>query len=277
MSYETLSVAPVSPRLGAEVSGVDLARPLGNRQFQELHDALMEHQVLFFRDQAALDLDSHKALGRKFGALHIHPASAAPEGHPEVMPIHADAGSTWIAGERWHSDVSCDAEPPMGSILHLHTVPPVGGDTLFASMYAAYDALSIRMKAYLDELTATHEGEHVYRGRYRHQGIDDTGRTYPKAVHPVVVRHRVTGRKLLFVNATFTTRINELPREESDAVLAFLYQHAARPDFQVRFRWQPHSVAFWDNRCVQHLALWDYYPQVRSGFRVTVKGERPVA
>ena len=277
MSYETLSVAPVSPRLGAEVSGVDLARPLGNRQFQELHDALMEHQVLFFRDQAALDLDSHKALGRKFGALPIHPASAAPEGHPEVMPIHADAGSTWIAGERWHSDVSCDAEPPMGSILHLHTVPPVGGDTLFASMYAAYDALSIRMKAYLDGLTATHEGEHVYRGRYRHQGIDDTSRTYPKAVHPVVVRHRVTGRKLLFVNATFTTRINELPREESDAVLAFLYQHAARPDFQVRFRWQPHSVAFWDNRCVQHLALWDYYPQVRSGFRVTVKGERPVA
>ena len=227
--------------------------------------------------QDALDLDSHKVLGRKFGELHVHPASASPEGHPEVMPIRADEKSTWVAGERWHSDVSCDLEPPMGSILHLRTVPPVGGDTLFASMYVAYDALSDRMKAYLDGLTATHEGEHVYRGRYRHQGIDDAGRTYPKAVHPVVVRHPVTGRKVLFVNSTFTTRINELPRDESEAVLAFLYEHSAKPDFQVRFRWQPHSVAFWDNRCVQHLALWDYYPQVRSGFRVTVKGERPAA
>lgn len=165
----------------------------------------------------------------------------------------------------------------MGSILHLRTVPPVGGDTLFASMYAAYDALSERMKAYLDGLTATHEGEHVYRSRYRHQGIDDTGRTYPKAVHPVVVRHPVTGRNVLFVNSAFTTRINKLPREESETVLAFLCQHAAKPDFQVRFRWRSHSVAFWDNRCVQHSALWDYYPQVRSGFRVTVRGGRPTA
>lgn len=277
MDYETIRVAPVTPRIGAEVSGVDLSRPLGNRQFQELHDALLEHQVLFFRDQAGLDLDAQKALGRRFGELHVHPASAAPEGHPEVLPIHADANSKRVAGERWHSDVSCDAEPPMGSILHLRTVPPTGGDTLFASAYAAYDALSERMKAYLDGLTATHDGEHVYRGRYADQGVDDTGKVYPRSVHPVVARHPATGRRVLFVNPTFTTRINEVPREESDAVLAFLYQHGARPDFQVRFRWRPDSVAFWDNRCTQHIAMWDYFPQVRSGFRVTIRGERPAA
>jgi taurine dioxygenase len=132
----------------------------------------------------------------------------------------------------------------MGSILHLHTVPPTGGDTLFASAYAAYDALSERMKAYLDGMTATHDGEQVYRGRYADQGVDDTGKVYPKAVHPVVPRHPVTGRKLLFVNLTFTTRLNEVGKEESDAVLAFLYQHVAKPDFHVRFRWAPNSVAF---------------------------------
>jgi taurine dioxygenase len=276
VSYETIQVAPVTPRIGAEVSGIDLGRPLGNQQFKELHDALVEHQVLFFRDQT-LDLDRQKALGQQFGELHIHPASNSPEGHPEILPIHADANSKRIAGERWHSDVSCDPEPPMGSILHLHTVPPSGGDTLFASMHAAYEALSTRMKAYLEGLTATHDGEHVYRGRYADQGIDDTGKVYPKAVHPLIARHPVSGRRLLFVNPTFTTRINEVPKEESDAVLRFLYEHSARPDFQVRFRWKANSVAFWDNRSVQHIAMWDYFPQVRSGFRVTIKGERPHA
>jgi taurine dioxygenase len=274
MSFETISLAPLTPRIGAEVAGVDLAAPLGNQQFQELHDALMEHQVLFFRDQQ-LDLESQKALGRRFGELHVHPAANAPQGHPEVMPVHADERSTYIAGERWHSDVSCDPEPPMGSILHLHIVPATGGDTLFASMYAAYDALSARMKAYLDGLTATHDGEGYYRGRYRDRGVDDTGKAYPRASHPVAARHPVTGRRLLFVNPTFTTRIDELSRAESDAILGFLYQHSARPEFQARFRWRPNSVAFWDNRCTQHMALWDYYPQVRSGYRVTVKGERP--
>lgn len=276
MPFETITVVPTTPRIGAEVSGLDLARPLGNQQFQELHDALLQHQVLFFRDQR-LTLESQKALGRRFGALHTHPAAKAPEGHPEVLPIHADASSTFIAGENWHSDVSCDPEPPMGSILHLLTVPPTGGDTLFASMYAAYEALSERMKAYLDGLTATHEGERLYRGRYRDLGVDDTGKVYPKAVHPVVPRHPETGRRLLFVNPTFTARINELRKDESEAILAYLYQHAAKPEFQVRFRWQKNSVAFWDNRCVQHIALWDYFPEVRSGYRVTIRGERPAA
>jgi len=263
MSYETINVAPVTPRIGAEVDGLTLANPLSNRQVEELHQALAEHQVLFFRDQP-LDVESHKALGRYFG-----------EGHPEILPIHADANSKRIAGEYWHSDVSCDEEPPLGSILYLHTVPPVGGDTLFASQYAAYDALSSRMKTYLEGLTATHSGDHVYRATNVLVGRDDRGKVFPKASHPVIRTHPVTKRKALFVDQGFTTHIDGLPKEESRAVLNYLFEHCTRPEFQVRFRWQPHSVAFWDNRSVQHMALWDYYPHVRSGRRVTIKGDRP--
>src|SRR3978361_705625 len=148
MSYETSVVKPATVAIGAEVSGVDLSRPLGNQQFQEVHDALMAPQVLFSRDQK-LTLDQHKAFGRLFGELAIHPNTPGPEGHPEVLPIHADASSKRIAGENWHSDVSCDIEPPLGSILHLHTVPPSGGDTIFASQHAAYEALTPAFQTFL--------------------------------------------------------------------------------------------------------------------------------
>jgi len=274
MNFETIDVKPLSPNIGALVHGIDLAGPISNRQFDELHQAWTEHQVLFFRDQR-LDFDSHKAFGRKFGDLHIHPGSPPPDGHPEVIVIHADENSTKISGQKWHTDVSCDAEPPMGSILYLHTVPPSGGDTLFASMYAAFDALSESMKSFLENLTATHDGEPEYRGRYADRGVDDSGKTYPRAVHPVVRTHPETGRKALYVNRIFTTHINELTREESTAVLEHLWRHCEKPDFQCRFQWEKHSVAFWDNRCVQHLALWDYFPNVRSGYRVTIKGDSP--
>jgi taurine dioxygenase len=273
MTYETIEVKPVAPQIGAEVAGVDLRAP-SSRQLAEMRAALLEHQVLFFRDQV-FDLEGQKAFGRHFGELHVHPGAPGAAGHPEVLPVHADAKSTYIAGESWHSDVSCDLEPPMGSILHLKVVPPVGGDTLFASMYAAHEALSARMKTYLEGLTATHDGEVYYRGRYQDKGVDDRGKVYPRAVHPVVRTHPETRRKALYVNRMFTTRINGVSREESEAILAYLIGHCARPEFQVRFRWRENSVAFWDNRCVQHMALWDYFPQTRSGFRVTIKGDKP--
>jgi len=158
----------------------------------------------------------------------------------------------------------------------MSPVPPCGGDTLFASQTAAYDALSARMKVYLEGLTATHSGDHVYRRTNLLVGRDDKGKVFPKASHPVVRTHPVTKRKALFVNGHFTTHIDGLAPEESRAILNYLCEHSTREEFQVRFRWQPHSVAFWDNRCVQHLAIWDYYPQTRSGRRVTIKGDRPV-
>jgi alpha-ketoglutarate-dependent taurine dioxygenase len=274
MTYDTINVTPVTPRIGANIEGITLARPLTNRQVDELHQALAEHQVLFFRNQP-MDIEAHKRFGRYFGELHIHPNTPGPEGHPEILPIHADANSKRVSGEYWHSDVSCDEEPPLGSILYLHTIPSSGGDTLFASQYAAYDTLSPRMKVYLEGLTATHSGDHVYRRTNVLVGRDDKGKVFPRASHPVVRTHPVTKRKALFVNGHFTTHINELPEEEGSALLQFLCKHSTREEFQVRFRWEPHSVAFWDNRSVQHLAIWDYYPQVRSGRRVTIKGDRP--
>lgn len=274
MTYQTIRVRKLTPRIGAQISGVDLAKPLDDRTFREIKSALLENQVIFFRDQD-ITLDQHKDFGRRFGELHVHPAAPSPEGHPEILRIHADEKSKRVAGEGWHSDVSCDVEPPMGSILYIRQCPPKGGDTLFANMYAAYEALSDRMKAYLDGLTALHDGEQTYRGLYANYGVKDRPE-YPRAEHPVVRTHPVTGRKALYVNRGFTRFIVGIPRDESDAMLAYLYQHAENPLFQCRFRWSENAIAFWDNRCAQHRAMWDYWPHTRSGTRVTVKGERPV-
>lgn len=273
MAVPTLEISKLTPHCGAEIQGVDLAAPLDDAHIKLIEKALAEHTVVFFRGQS-LTPDQQKAFGRRFGELHIHPAYPdILEGHPEIMVIRADENSTRVAGEEWHSDVSCDPEPPMGSILHMHEVPSVGGDTLFASMYAAYDALSAPLQKMLEGMTAIHDGEHVYRGRYGRN--DDAGAVYPKSEHPVVRTHPVSGRKALFVNRIFTTRIVQLKRHESDGLLAMLFSHIEMPEFQCRFRWLPGSIAFWDNRCAQHHAMWDYYPQRRRGLRVTIKGEKP--
>jgi taurine dioxygenase len=273
MPETELRLTKVTPHCGAEVAGIDLSSPLPDQTVRALEAALAAHGVLFFRGQA-MTPDQHKALGRRFGELHIHPAYPdILQGHPEIMIIKADANSTRIAGEDWHSDVSCDLEPPLGTILHMQEVPPAGGDTLFASMYAAYETLSAPLRRMLEGMTAIHDGEHTYRGRY---GQDETGKIYPRAEHPVIVTHPVSGRRALYVNRLFTTRIVQLSRRESDGVLALLFAHIETPEFHCRFHWQPGSVAFWDNRCAQHHALWDYYPHRRYGLRVTIKGSRPV-
>lgn len=265
-----IGIAPLTQRIGAEISGVDLTDDLSDAVIDELKQALADYQVIFFRDQQNLDHESHKAFGRRFGDLFVHNGVSSIPGHSEIVAIHADANSKYIAGDNWHSDLTMNPEPPLGSILYLHTMPPVGGDTIWSSMYAAYEALSPRMKDHIEGLTALHDGEHVYRPI-----INDPTKTYPCSRHPVVRIHPVTGRKTIFVNPSYTTRIVELPEPESDALLAYLYQHCQDPNFQVRFRWRPHSVAFWDNRCTQHFAIYDYYPHVRSGFRVTIAGDTP--
>ena len=239
----------------------------------EIHRALAENSVIFFRDQN-MTPEQHLAFGRNFGDLHIHPAAPHAPGHDELMIIHADKDSPRANGEGWHSDVSCDPEPPMGSILYVKTCPPKGGDTLFASMYAAYEALSDKMKAYLDGMVAVHDGEENYRGTYKNFGMTDKA-VYPRAEHPIVRTHPVTGKKALYVNRGFTRNIVGVPRDESYAILSYLYTHSENPLFQCRFRWTENAVAFWDNRCVQHRAMWDYWPATRSGFRVTVAGDRP--
>ena len=270
---QAIEITKVTPHCGAEIHGVDLSQPLDDATFSQIEKAHAEHCVIFFRDQR-LTPEQHKAFARRFGELHIHPAyPRLVEGHPEIMEIYADEKSKRVAGEDWHSDVSCDPEPPLGTVLHMHELPPVGGDTLFASMYAAYEALSAPMKRLLEGMTAIHDGEHVYRGRY--EGVVETGKTYPRAEHPVIRTHPVSGRQALFVNRGFTTRIVQLSKFESSAVLEMLFRHVETPEFQCRFRWQPGSVAFWDNRCAQHHAMWDYYPQRRRGLRVTIKGDRP--
>jgi taurine dioxygenase len=270
MAYEVLDVKPVTKVIGAEIGGVDLTKPLSNRQIVELRDAIADFQVIFFRDQK-MDHEGLIRFGRIFGDLAIHSGVSGLPDYPEIVAIHADENSKNVAGENWHSDLTMNEIPPMGSILYMHTLPSVGGDTMFCSMYAAYDALSDRMKAHLEGLYAEHDGNHVYKPLF-----PDIDRDYPCSNHPIIRTHPVTGKKGIFINSSYVTHIVGLPKAESDALLQYLYQHITNPNFQCRFRWQPHSVAFWDNRCTQHLAVWDYYPETRSGFRVTVAGEKPV-
>ncbi len=268
----TLRIAPLTPTIGAEVHGIDLTRPLDDATLAELQDAWARHLVLFFREQD-LTFEQHMALGRRFGELHIHPAAPKDAEHPEILVVHGDDKVEFVAGSLWHTDVSCDIEPPMASMLRIVQIPSCGGDTLFASMYAAYEGLSDRMQRFLTGLTGVHEGEQYYRGRYGKGTLRDDD--YPSAEHPVIRTHPVTGKPALYVNEGFTTRIKDLPVAESDAVLAFLFRHCAQPDYHCRFRWRENSVAFWDNRCTQHLAIWDYYPETRHGYRVTIKGDAP--
>lgn len=270
-----LEITRATPHCGARVAGVDLSQPLDGSMVEKLLEGLAEHCVLFFEDQPLTPVQQ-KALGEHFGSLHVHPAwPRLVDGHPEVMEIYSDETTTRIAGEDWHSDVSCDPEPPMGTILQMLEVPPAGGDTLFANMSAVFESLSPSMQQFLEGLNAVHDGELVYRDRY--DGMSEEPRTYPRSEHPVVCVHPVSGRKVLFVNRIFTSRIVELGEAESDALLRLLFQRIEQPEFQCRYQWRPGSVVFWDNRCAQHHALWDYYPHRRRGHRVTIRGQAPVS
>ena len=273
-NHSEIIVQPLTPVIGAEIKNMDLGGNSSGTNFELIKEVLHRYQVVFFRNQD-ITVEAQKDLGELFGELVAHPNDPGLDGHPEVMIIHADESSKRIAGERWHSDVSCTDEPPMGSILRMFQVPRYGGDTLFSSMYAAYDGLSELMREFLSGLRAVHDGAPYYTSVNRKIGRKDAGEGYPKAEHPVVRTHPETGKRGIFVNEIFTTHIVGLEKSESDLVLRFLFEHLKKPEFQCRFRWEKDSIAFWDNRCTQHLAMWDYWPEVRSGYRVTVKGDRP--
>ncbi|MFT7599406.1 MAG: taurine dioxygenase [Acidimicrobiales bacterium] len=257
--------------IGTELAQTDLLS-LDDEGVESVAQLVAERGVLFFRNQT-MSLTQQVEFGARLGELHIHPAAKAPDGFPEVLLVHTDENSTYTAGGLWHTDVSCDARPPGLSMLRIEETPPTGGDTMWASMYQAFETLSTPMQQFLLTLTAEHRGDRAYQGRY---SAADTKTDYPVSEHPVVRTHPRTGRKALYVNSGFTDRIKGLKSRESDALLSMLYDHIAYGvRFQVRFHWEPNSVAIWDNRCVQHHASWDYFPETRHGYRVTTRGEAP--
>jgi taurine dioxygenase len=277
MSYDNITVSPSTPHVGAEIGNVDLTKPLSNRQVHEIRGAIIAHGVVFFRDQK-IDFDAHERFVRYFGEPHVHIADGkgdsrtAVPGHPGIRKQYFDENSTHVAGEEWHSDQSLAEIPPMYSILYQEIVPPDGGgDTMFLSAAKAYEELSPGMKAYLDGKTATHDATRAFRSSKNKDA-------YPSTEHPIVVRHPESGRKVLFVNREFTSHINGVPEAESRHILEFLDQHVEQPHWSMRFRWTSHAIAMWDNRAVQHYAVWDYWPNARLGYRMFVKGtERPRA
>lgn len=274
---EDLTLMPMTPTIGAEVEGVDLTRPLDARTVSVLRQALLDWKVLFFRDQE-ITTEQHLAFARNFGDLEVHPFAPQKPGYPEVLAITHDAHSRGKENT-WHSDVTWRLEPSLGSILRALEIPPVGGDTLFADMYAAYEGLKDEVKAKVEGRVAVHDFVNFRKGM-RKRGVSEEeiaafDRKYPKVEHPVIRTHPETGRRAIYVNAGFTQHILGMEKAESDALLAHLYAQAAIPEYQCRFRWTPHAIAFWDNRASQHYAASDYFPAVRRMERVTVVGDRP--
>lgn len=278
----SLSIRPLSGHLGAELDGVDLAR-LDDATFAEVHQAFLDHAVIVFRDQT-LDYEDQIAFGRRFGELDVHPIAVGMEEHPELIRVWKPAGERASFGTSWHSDNTFFERPSMASILYGVTIPPYGGDTLWASMEKAYEALSPGMRKIADELVAVHSASSAYdpavTGTEKYDGKAAIQYRYSEAIHeqvehPVIRTHPETGRKSIYVNAMFTQRIVGFSKRESDAILEFLYAHATQPEFTCRLRWQPGTVAVWDNRCTQHYALDDYSGFDRLMHRVTVSGDRP--
>jgi len=272
-----LAFEPLTPTIGAEVSGIDLRHGIDAAMLKRLRQGLLEWKVLFFRDQD-ITTEQHLAFARLFGDLEVHPFAPHKDGYPEVLAITHGPGNKGRENT-WHSDVTWRAEPSLGSILRALEIPPVGGDTLFADMYAAYDGLTDTVKAQIEGRDAVHDFGH-FRRAMRKSGkseaeIEAFNRQYPEVEHPVVRTHPETGRKGLYVNAAFTLRIVGLEKDESDSLLRHLYAQASIPEYQCRFRWQKNSIAFWDNRSTQHYAVSDYYPAVRRMERVTIVGDRP--
>ncbi len=282
MDYETISVAPIAGGLGAEVGGVDLSRDLPNATIGEIRAALLEHLVIFFRDQH-LTPEQHLALGRRFGALQVHDFVEAMAGYPEILEVRKEPEETRNFGGGWHTDVSYLERPSLGSLLYALEVPAYGGDTLFANQYLAYETLSPGMQRMLDGITAIHSARRPYgvnSARAQEYGpssmrFNFSQKAHDEIEHPVVRTHGETGRKALYVNRTFTIRFKDMTEAESAPLLHYLCDHAVRPEFTCRFRWRANSLAFWDNRAVQHNAVNDYHGQRRVMHRVTIEGERP--
>ena len=272
-----LKLTPVAGALGAEVAGIDLTQPIDDALYLKIRSALVEHQVLFFRDQA-IEPAHQKALADRFGPLQTHPAYQTVEGYPEITILESTPEvPTKI--EKWHTDMTFRPHPPMGTMLRSRIIPEKGGDTLFASMTVAYEALSPAMQQFLSGLTAVHDFAHGFKESLAEPGgaerLKSALDANPPVEHPVVRTHPESGRKLIFVNELFTTHIQELSATESECLLSFIFSHIKAPEFACRFHWSANAIAFWDNRSTQHKPVNDYFPAHRRMERITIDGDRP--
>lgn len=275
LRFRRFAVRPLAATLGGEIRGLDLRVPLDDDTVAELREALFAFKVIFFRDQP-LSAAQHVAFAGRFGDLEVHPFIPPNAEHPELVRFEksADVGGYENA---WHHDVTWRATPSMGAVLHAIDVPPVGGDTVFCDMYAVYDGLDDELKARLDGLTAVHDFMRSFRGQVPPGREDEFRARYPQVEHPVVCTHDATGRKYLYVNRIFTDHIVGVSHDESEALIERLCRESDVLEYQCRFHWEPDSIAFWDNRAVQHYAMSDYWPSERIMERASIVGARPRA
>ena len=280
VDYTTFDLHPMTMALGAEIHGVDLSREVAEDQFDEIRQAFAEFSVIFFRDQH-LTPDQHIAFASRWGEINVNRFFKAIDSHPVIAEVRKEPDQETNIGGSWHTDHSYDQVPATGSILYARQVPEIGGDTQFASMYAAYEGLSDGLKQMLEPLRATHSSRHAFgRTAYRiQQHSDDVGdrlgnpdAATQDADHPVVIRHPMSGRKALYVNPGFTIRFSGWSDEESRPLLEYLYRQATKPEYTCRFHWRENSLAFWDNRATWHQALNDYPGQRRLMHRITIEG-----
>lgn len=270
-----IRIQPLGSALGVEILDVDVTN-LSNSEFETIRQAFFEHGVLFIRNQK-LTPEQHIEFAQRWGEINVNRFFGAVPSHPQIAEVRKEPGQTTNIGGGWHTDHSYDQVPAMGSILLAREVPPTGGDTLFAGMGAAYDALSNGLKQTLEGLRAVHSSRHVFSEGATYSSdlkgrIGNSEAANQDAVHAVVIVHPESGRKALYVNPGFTVRFDGWSRAESAPLLNFLYQHATRPEFTVRFKWQPGSLAFWDNRSTWHYALNDYHGERRLMHRITIEG-----
>ena len=273
LTWTYITVRQLSPTIGAEITGVDLGRELSDELVGELHQALLEYKVLFFRDQDITSED-HLRFARHFGELEVHPFLPPAADSAQLVSFAKDRE---VAGNEnlWHSDVSWRIRPSLASVLRARAVPKIGGDTLFSDMYAAYECLDEATKDRIADLQAIHDFTHSFGRSMDADTLHARQQEFPAAEHPVVRTHPETGRKLLYVNRIFTSHIVGMDPDESIQLLEELCRNATYPEYQCRFHWEPNSIAFWDNRAVQHYAVNDYWPQRRVMERATIIGDRP--
>ncbi len=284
--YRTIGVDRLAGALGAEITGVDLAQPLGNETFAEIHRAFLDHQVIYFRDQD-LTPEQYIAFARRWGDIHLHPFNKPMDGYPEIIEMTKRENDTFAHGARWHSDQMYTPQPAMATMLYGREIPPAGGDTMFSNLYLGYETLSDGMKEMLGNLKAVNNGDSkkhptgTTRAERAAAGTGQIAQKDPSEIdiqtitsHPIVRTHPETGRKAIYVGS-HTERFDGMTDEESDPIIKYLMEHTHRPEFTCRMRWDVNTLVFWDNRCCQHCAINDYNGQRRRVQKITISGDTP--